>query len=63
MKSNDKPRSLEYSSLVMGSKDLPLSAFPTKRPPVLTSTKIFTRKNDFVSTKYSKIKNKIKTRN
>ena len=64
MKINEKPRSFEYSSLVMGSKDIPLSAFSTKRPSVLTSAKIFTRKNDLVNAKYSKMKgHKIKTRN
>jgi pyruvate/2-oxoacid:ferredoxin oxidoreductase alpha subunit len=64
MKINDKPRSFEYSSLVMGSKDIPLAAFPAKRPLALTSAKIFTRKSDLLSAKYSKIKNhKIRTRN
>ena len=64
MKINDRPRSFEYSSLVMGIKDIPLSAFPIKRPPALTSAKVFTRKSDLLNAKYSKIKNhKIKTRN
>ena len=64
MKSNEKPRAFEYSSLVMGSKDIPFSSFPTKRPPILTSAKMFIKKGDLLSNKYSKLKtSKIKTRN
>ena len=64
MKVNDTPRSFEYSSLVMGSKDIPLSIFTIKRPPALTSAKVFNRKSDLLNAKYSKIKtHKVKTRN
>ena len=64
MRIKEKPRIFEYSSLVMGSKDIPLVSFSVKRPTALTSTKVFSKKNDVLNTKYSKHKsNKIKTRN
>ena len=64
MKQNDKPRTFQYSSLVMGGKDIPFSSFPTKRPPILTSAKMFIKKGQILNNKYSRIKSsKVKTRN
>ena len=64
MKGHDKPRTFEYSSLIMGGRDIQFSSFPTKRPPALTSAKMFPKKNDLSHNKYSKIRSmKVRTRN
>ncbi len=60
---SDRPRSFEYSSLVMGSRDIPTVSYSLKPPPILNNTKIFSRKNDLLATKYAKTKHKIRTRN
>lgn len=63
-KMSDKGRIFEYSSLVMGSPNIPCMVYPIKKPSVLTSTKTFSRKTDFVSMKYHKMRmNRTKGRN
>ena len=48
----------------MGSKDLPLVSFPSKKPSPLISAKVFSKKTDILNAKYSKMKNhKVRTRN
>ena len=64
MKTNDKQKTFEYASLVMGSKDIPLSSFPQRKQSALNSSKGFTKKNDLLNAKYSKLRhNKIRTKN
>ena len=62
MYGNEKPKPFEYSSLVMGSKDIPTVAFPHKRTPS-TANKCYPKKSDFISGKYKNKSNKVKTRN
>jgi hypothetical protein len=60
----ERARQLEYSSLVMGSKDVASVSFPTKRISHLLSTKTFSKKNELLNVKYSKGRsNRIRTRN
>jgi hypothetical protein len=64
MKTHDKSRAFEYSSLVMGGKDIQFSSFPTKPPPALLSAKMFPKKNEIAGNKYSKMRPmKVRTRN
>jgi hypothetical protein len=64
MKVFDKARVFEYSSLVMGSKDVPMTTYAAKRPKALTSTKTFNKKTDLLNAKFSKIKSvKARTKN
>lgn len=55
---------MEYSSVVMGSKDVANSIFSATRANHLLSTKTFCKKNDVLTSKYPKVRhNRIKTRN
>jgi hypothetical protein len=59
----DRHRHLEYSSLVMGSKEVPMITFPSKRTNHL-NTKSFSKKTEKISTKYTKGRsNRIRTHN
>ena len=61
---SDKPRIFEYSSLVMGSPNIPCVVYPIKKPSILTNSKTFSRKTDYVSMKYQKMRmNRTKTKN
>lgn len=63
MNASERPRHFEYSSLVMGSKDIPCVTYSTKKVSHL-SVKTFAKKNEILGAKYMKGKSsKIRTRN